>query len=428
MPARLIDQFAATAALTDAFSDSAVTAALLRFEKALANAQARLGMIPESAATAIGSIPRFDPPGLAERARESASVAIPFVRALTERVGDHDPEAAGYVHWGATSQDLLDTALVLLLRRAREILARDHNRLQRKLRYLSGQHAGSVMLARTLLQPAAPTTFGYKVAGWFGAIQRSWRGWSHAFDDALCLQFGGAAGTLASYGKRGPELAEALAQELDLPAPNAPWHAHRDRLAALVVHAGIYTASLAKMARDIALLMQPEIGEVSEAGGGSSAMPHKRNPAGSVVALAAAAPVPGLVAAFLSAMPQEHERAAGGWQAEWPIVAAVVQAAGSALAAMADTVDALAVDPSRMRANLEATEGAVFTEKAAMLLAPRMGRSAAHAAVAEAIEGRPLREGLADLLTPAELRTIDVPEEYLGAAEIFRRRLLEESE
>jgi 3-carboxy-cis,cis-muconate cycloisomerase len=428
MALRLTDNFAAAPALVDVFSDDAVISAMLRFEGALARTQARLGIIPESAAAAIAGVNRLEAASLAERARESASLAIPFVTALTECVGGIDPEAASFVHWGATSQDLLDTVLVLLLCRAREALADDHNRLQRKLRYLSGQHAKTVMLARTLLQPAPPTTFGYKAAGWFGAIRRSWRGWSQAFDDALQLQFGGAAGTLASYGGRGAELASALAAELGLPEPPAPWHSHRDRLAALVAHAGIYVGSLAKIARDIALLMQPEIAEVSERGGGSSAMPNKRNPSGSVVVLAAAAPVPGMVAAFLSAMPQEHERAAGGWQAEWPIVTGVVQAAGSALAALANTMECLTVYPDRMRANIEATAGAVFAEKAVMLLAPRMGRTAAQAAVAAALEGHPLRRGLSDLLAPDELQTIDTPEDYLGATETLRHRLLEESE
>ena len=428
MRTRLVDNFATAPAIAEVFSDGAVIAEMLRFESALARAQARLGMIPDSAAAAIARVNRFEAPQLAEEARESASLAIPFVRALTERVGGIDPEAAGFVHFGATSQDLLDTTLVLLLRRAREVLAHDHNRLQRKLRSLSGQHAKTVMPARTLLQPAVPTTFGYKVAGWFGAIQRSWRGWSQAFDEGLQLQFGGAAGTLASYGARGPELASALAAELDLAEPAAPWHSHRDRLAALVAHAGVYAGGLAKIARDITLLMQPEIGEISERGGGSSAMPHKRNPSGSVVVLAAAAPVPGMVAAFLSGMPQEHERGAGGWQAEWPIVTGVMQAAGSALNALANTVDCLAVHPDRMRANIEATGGAVFAEKAAMLLAPRMGRTAAQSAVAAALQAHTLREGLSELLTPAESRDLEIPEDYLGAAEALRRRLLEESD
>jgi 3-carboxy-cis,cis-muconate cycloisomerase len=427
MPARLIDSFATTTALADQFSDRAVVAAMLRFEAALAQQQARLGMIPQSAADAIAEVDCLDPTSLADEARTSASLAIPFVKALTAHVREIDPDAAGFVHWGATSQDVLDTALVLLLRGARHLLTQDHTRLARSLRALSDRHAGTVMLARTLLQPAPPTTFGYKVAAWFGAVHRSWRSLSHAFDEALALQLGGASGTLAAYGDRGPELAAALARELQLAQPAAPWHAHRDRLASLVAHCGIYAASLAKIARDIVLLMQPEIGEVSEPGGGSSAMPNKRNPAGSVVALAAAAHVPGLVAAFLSSMPQEHERAAGGWQSEWPTVAGAVQATGSALASIADTIDGLTVHPARMRANLDATRGAVFAEKAVMLLAPRLGRPAAQSLVAEAVNTKGLRDGLAHLLTPDQLRDLDRPEDYLGAAETFRRRLLEDS-
>jgi 3-carboxy-cis,cis-muconate cycloisomerase len=426
MPSRLIDSFATTSALADAFSDSAVLDAMLHFEAALAQAQARMGMIPQSAADAIAKADPPDSASLAEEARRSATLAIPFVAALTERVRGIDSDAAGFVHWGATSQDLLDTALVLLLREARQILIRDHARLERKLRGLSEQHAGTVMLARTLLQSATPSTFGYKVAAWFGALHRSWRGLAQAFDEALQLQFGGAGGTLAAYGTRGPELGVQLAATLDLSLPEAPWHTHRDRLARLIASCGIYAGSLAKIARDIALLMQTEIGEVSEPGGRSSAMPNKRNPSGSVVAMAAAARLPGLVAAFLAAMPQEHERAAGGWQSEWPTVADAVQSTGSALAAVADTIDGLTVDSARMRANIEATEGAVFAEKAVMLLAPRIGRAAAQSLVAGAIARKNLRDALGQHLTAEQIQTIDCPEDYLGAAETFRRRLLED--
>jgi 3-carboxy-cis,cis-muconate cycloisomerase len=426
MPSRLIESFATTTALDDAFSDGAVLGAMLRFEVALARAQARLGMIPQSAADAIANAGRPDAATLAEEARQSATLAIPFLKALTEQVRRIDPDAAGFVHGGATSQDVLDTALVLLLRKARQGLIKDHARLEDNLRALSERHAGTVMLARTLLQPATPTTFGFKVAGWFGAVHRSWRGLSQAFDEALQLQFGGAGGTLAAYGARGPELAAELAAALELPPPETPWHTHRDRLAALIASCGIYSGSLAKIARDIALLMQPEIGEVSENGGGSSAMPHKHNPSGSVVAMAAAARLPGLVAAFLAAMPQEHERAAGGWQSEWPTVGDTIQSTGSTLAAVADTVDGLTVDPARMRANIEATHGAVFAEKAVMLLAPQLGRPAAQTLVADAVTRKNLRDALAHYLTPEQLRTIDCPEDYLGAAETFRRRLLED--
>jgi 3-carboxy-cis,cis-muconate cycloisomerase len=419
MASRLIDSFATTGELADLFSDEAVIDAMLRFEAALADSQARLGIIPRSAADAIAQVDGIDAGSVAEDARESASLAIPFVKALTAR-------AADYAHWGATSQDVLDTALVLLLRNVRAVLERDHARLTKSLRALSEQHAGTVMLARTVLQPAPPITFGYKAAGWFGGVQRSWRRLSQAFDEALLLQFGGAAGTLASYGKRGPELAVELARALELPAPSTPSHSHRDRLAFLVTQCGVYSGTVAKIARDIALLMQPEIGEVAERGGGSSAMPNKRNPAGCVVTLAAAAQTPGLVASFLSAMVQEQERAAGGWQAEWPIVARTVQATGSALAAIAGTVEGLTVSADRMRANVEATHGAVFAEKAALLLAPKMGRTAAQKLVGEAMQGKTLREAIAGHLTPEQLENIDRPEDYLGAAEIFRLRLLNE--
>ena len=425
MPSRLIDGFATTGALAGAFSDASVLDAMLRFETALARSQAALGIIPPHAADAIAAVDRIDPQCLSEQARQSASLSIPFVKALTDAVRQIDPEAAGFVHWGATSQDVLDSALMLLLARTRRVLEPDHARLENTLRALSDRHARTVMLARTLLQPALPTTFGYKAAGWYGAAHRSWTRLARAFDEALQLQFGGAAGTLAAYDARGPDLAAALSAELGLAMPDAPWHTHRDRLAALLASCGVYCGSLAKIARDVALLMQPEIGEVSEPGGGSSAMPNKRNPSGSVVALAATAGVPGMVATFLSAMGQEHERAAGGWQAEWPAVAGVIQATGSALAAIAGMIDSLSVNVDRMRANLDATHGSVFAEKAVMLLAPKLGRAAAQLRVAEALEAPTLREGLAGVLTPDQLRTLDSPQDYLGAAEIFRRRLLE---
>jgi 3-carboxy-cis,cis-muconate cycloisomerase len=354
MPSRLIDAFATTSTLAEVFSDASVLAAMLRFEAALAHCQARLGVIPASAAEAIAAVDCLSAGSFAEEARQSATLAIPFVTALRSRVG---AEAAEFVHYGTTSQDVLDTALVLMLREARRFLAQDHARLERRLRALSEEHASTCMIARTLLQPALPISFGLKVAGWHGAVQRSWRRLDAAFDEALALQFGGAVGTLDRFGPLGPRLAEELAKELDLPLPEAPWHAHRDRLASLVAQCGVYTGCLAKIARDISLLMQAEVGEVSEPGGGSTAMQHKRNPAGSVVTLAAAARVPGLVAAFLAAMPQEHERAAGGWQSEWPTVADVVQSVGSALAAVAGTVEGLTVHPDRMRANLEAATG-----------------------------------------------------------------------
>jgi 3-carboxy-cis,cis-muconate cycloisomerase len=345
-------------------------------------------------------------------------VAIPFVQALKIHAGTE------FAHWGATSQDVIDTSLILLLADAKGILRHDHERLRTALRQLSEEHKSTVMLARTLMQPASPITFGYKVALWYGGLERSWRGLTQAFDNGLVLQFGGASGTLAAYGDRGPELAADLAKDLNL-AATPPWHTHRDRLAALVANLGIYTGTLGKIAHDVTLLMQFEVGELSEAGGGSSAMPHKRNPSASAVALAAATRAPGLVGTYLSAMVQEHERAAGAWQSEWQTVAEIVCSTGSALAAVAGLFETVKVHPERMRANLDATHDAVLSEKAAMLLAPKLGREAAQQAVADGVKkANQHQQGLADVLN------IDLgrPEDYLGSTEIFRRKLLEDVE
>jgi 3-carboxy-cis,cis-muconate cycloisomerase len=245
-------------------------------------------------------------------------------------------------------------------------------------------------------------------------------------DETLVLQFGGASGTLAPYGDAGLPLAAELARELELPLPPAPWHAYRDGLAAMVAACGIYAGAMAKIARDISLLMQPEIGELSENGGSSSAMPNKKNPAGSALVIAAAMRVPGLVASFLSGMVQENERAAGGWQAEWVTVSQIIQATGTAASTMAQVIGGITVDAARMRSNIDATHGAVFAEKAAMMLASTVGRSRAQAMVAEATRQNNLREGLAARMSPNEIADIDCPEKYLGSAEIFRRRLLGE--
>jgi 3-carboxy-cis,cis-muconate cycloisomerase len=436
---RLLASLATTKELADLFSDPSVLTALLQFESALSRAQAQLGIIPPSAAEAISqaaAVDNFDVEAIARDGRICATIVIPLVKALSARVASIDPFAGRFVHWGTTSQDAVDTAMSLLLARAQLIFARNHTHLAQSLRALSDAHAKTVMLGRTILQPASPITFGYKVAGWYGGVQRSWQRLKASFGDAVTLQFGAATGTLAAYGQQGMALAAALGRELNLPVANAPWHAHRDRMAALVADCGIYAAALGKIARDVSLLMQQEVGEVVEAGGGSSSMPHKRNPAGSVLALAAATRMPGLVAAFLAGMVQEHERAAGGFQAEWTIVSDVIETAGSALSAIAAVVDGLTVHPDRMRANLEATHGVVFAEKVRMLIQPAIGREAAEHLLADVARqalqsSRPFREVLrcrpqiAPLLTAEQLDNIDCPEDYLGAAEEFRKRLLD---
>jgi len=439
MTVRLIESLATTEPLADVFSDQSILGAMLDFEVALARVQARLDVIPRDAAEVIGKAAAgFDAPELAREALRAGTPAIPFVKALTERVRSADPKAARFVHWGATSQDVVDTAFVLLLKRALPLLEADHVRLDSALGNLAEQYKDTLMLGRTLLQPAPPITFGLKAAGWKAAARRGWARVESRFTEALLLQFGGASGTLASLGDKGIAVGQALADELRLPYPDAPWHAHRDRLAALMAACGVETGSLGKMARDISLLMQGEVGEVAEPSstgrGGSSAMPHKHNPIACSLTLAAAHRVPGLVAAFLSSMVQEHERGVSGWQAEWPTIAAVVQSTGLAIASMAEAAEGLTIDPARMRANIDATRGVIFAERVVMLLGANLGRDVAHKLLEEAArrsvaENRRLVEILGEMpeitrVIPLDvLRRLDTPEDYLGVAEEFRKRL-----
>jgi len=442
MAARLIESLATTEAFAELFSDASVLQAMLDFEVGLARAEARVGMVPKTAAEAIAAaakVESFDAAQLARDGLIAGALPIPLVKALTEKVRQHDPAAAGFVHWGATSQDVADTALMLLLKRAQPVLESDLSRLESALQNLAETHARTVMLGRTLLQSAPPTTFGLKAAGWLGSIRRCRLRLSSAFAEALVVQLGGATGTLASLGERGIDAGRALADELHLEFPDAPWHTHRDRLGALICAFGVLTGALGKMARDISLLMQTEVGEAAEPAGpgrgGSSTMPHKRNPSGCVVALAAAIRAPGLVASFLSAMVQEHERAAGNWQAEWPIVAGLVQATGVAAASMAQVAQGLTVDEARMRANIDGTRGVIFAERAMMLLGQKVGRDVAHKLLDDATrqsstQKRRLAQVLAEMpevtrhLDAATLRAIERPEEYLGSADAFCKRLL----
>jgi 3-carboxy-cis,cis-muconate cycloisomerase len=432
----LFDALVSTPEMDDAFSDEAALAAMLRFEAALARAEARAGLIPESAANTIASVDldAFDRQAIGARARASATPAIAFVDMLTAAVAAKDRGAANFVHRGATSQDVTDTALVLCLRRARAALDGAHARIVAALRRLSKEHASTVMLARTLLQPAPPTTFGLKAAGWLGSLTRAHESLAAAFDRAVVLQFGGASGTLAALGGGGMTVAEHLARELDLPLPDAPWHAHRDRLASLVACCGVYAGATAKAARDVALLMQGEIAEASELGGGSSTMPHKRNPAGCAVALAAASRLPGLVATYLAGMAQEHERGVGGPQAEWTTIAAAVSSTGAGSDALAGVFETLRVDPARMRRAIDETCGAIFAERAMTRLAPTLGREKAARAIADAVAAAARGESFAQTLlanreasaalTDDERKTLESPDAYLGSAEQFRRRLI----
>jgi 3-carboxy-cis,cis-muconate cycloisomerase len=438
--ARLIDALRTTPALAAVFSDRTVLGAMLAFESALARAAARAGVIPATAAEAIaaaaGDEDGFDVPALLRETRRSATPAIPLVAALTDRVRRRDPAAAAFVHWGATSQDVADTALVLLLVKARAFLA-DHQRaLSTALRRLSDAHASTLMLGRTLLQPATPITFGLKAAVWHGIAADGWKRLERAFDEAAVVQLGGATGTRAAFGDKGTAIAAAMAQELGL-EPSLPWHTERGRLAAVVAACDIFAGGLGKIARDVALLMQAEVGEVMAAGGGSSTMPHKRNPSGCAVALAAAARVPGFVSGFMAGLVQEHERGLGGWQLEWSAVSDTVQATGAALAGVAATIEDLQVFPDRMRANLDATNGVVFAERALLLLRAAVGRERADDIVNSALaqSGRTMTfqaalranaEAVA-ALGAGGADALSSPDVYVSAADTIRRALLSRS-
>lgn len=426
------------------FSDHTRLQMMLDVEVALAAAEASVGVIPGSAVAAIRSAARaeyFDQAAIAVEAVHAGNIAFPLVRHLTVRVAAIDAEAARYVHWGATSQDILDTGLVLQLRAAVPVVLEQLDRAARGAADHARRHALVPMAGRTWLQQATPVTFGLKAAGWLDAIVRVRDHVAVALEAALVLQFGGASGTLAALGARGLAVTEALAQELRLRVPDTPWHAHRDRLAHLAATLGVAAGTGGKIARDVSLLSQTEVAEAFEAAdegrGGSSTLPHKRNPVSSSVALAAAVRAPGLVATMLSAMVQEHERGLGGWQAEWETLPELVMVAAGGARALADAIQGLVIDAARMRANLEATGGTTLAEAVTMALAEPLGKHEAHVLVAAACrravaEHRSLVDVLGD--DPAVARVLDrdeiarrmSPDHYLGAAGAYITRVLTE--
>lgn len=415
--------------------------AMLDVEAALADAEASLEIVPRSAVPAIRDACRaelYDPSTLEADARRAGNLAIPLVRQLTDRVAAADPDAARFVHWGATSQDIIDTALVLQLRNSVPAIVDDLTRAADSAADHARRHATTVMAGRTWLQQATPTTFGLKAAGWVDALDRVGCGVRHTLDGALVLQFGGASGTLAALGDSGLPVAQRMAAALELTVPSLPWHAHRDRLAALSSALGVATGTMGKIARDIALLAQTEVGEAHEemsGRGGSSTMPHKRNPVNAAIALAAAVRAPGLVATVLAAMPQEHERGLGGWQAEWESIPELVMIVADAAAATAESLEHLAIDRVRMRANLDVSGGLILAEAVAMRLALHLGKHDAHtlverAARTAASENRRFADVLsADphisaILDSRAIEELLSPEKYLGSASAFIANVL----
>jgi 3-carboxy-cis,cis-muconate cycloisomerase len=425
-----------------ALSDRACLQGMLDFEAGLARAEARAGVIPSSAATAIAAkceAELFDVAELARGAKLAGNIAIPLVKALTALVAQSDSDAARYVHWGATSQDAIDTGCVLQLRQALKIITGDLDRLGGGLAELATKHRSTIVVGRTWMQQALPTTFGAKVAGWLDAVDRHRERLGEAQRRVLVLQFGGAVGTLAALGGRGADVGENLAEELALGLPKIPWHSHRDRVAEVATTLGLCVGTLGKIAKDISLHSQTEVAEVFEPAekgrGGSSTMPHKRNPVASVAVLSAAVRVPGLVSTMLTSMVQEHERGLGGWHAEWETLPEIVSLSAGALGQMAEVVPKLEIDAERMRENLESTQGLIFAEAVSMALAEKMGKAAAHEFVEVACqkarsEKRHLRDVLlGDGRAKAHLSVADVdrlfdPAKYLGMATDFVDRVV----
>jgi 3-carboxy-cis,cis-muconate cycloisomerase len=400
----MFDRIFVPAEFREALSDRAWLQAMLDAERALAAAEARAGVIPPAAAEAIAAAcewERFDPAELGEQGKAAGNPVEPLVRALTEAV---EAEASTYVHWGATSQDILDTAAMLIARHALDLLLERLAEVARECAGLADAHRETPMAARTLLQQAVPTTFGLKAAGWLAGLLEARRGLRRAREN-LAAQLGGAAGTLAPLGDAGPEVSRLYAEELGLREAVVPWHTNRVRISELGSALAIAAGVLAKIGLDVALLAQTEVAEVAEAEAGvSSTMPQKRNPVGSALAIACARQVQGHASVLIAALPQEHERAIGGWHSEWPALSGALAYTGGAADAAFRVLDGLEVDPERMRANLGR---AVLAEQAAFALAEQVGRREAHDRIS--------REGVPDDLDPTS---------YLGSAETFVDRAL----
>lgn len=387
--------------------DTAHLQHMLDFEAALARAEAAVGVIPASAVAAIEAAckaDQFDLAALADAATRSGNLAIPLVKTLTAKVAKADAEAARYVHWGATSQDVIDSATMLGLRAAIDALLADLDRAIAGFAALAVKHRNTAVVARTWLQHALPMPFGLKLAQYASALHRSRLRLKRLRTEGLALQFGGAAGTLAALDDKGLVVAEQLAKELQLPLPDAPWHTHRDRIAEVASVLAILSGSCGKIARDVSLMMQTDVGEAfepsGEGRGGSSTMPHKRNPVASASALGAATMAPNLAATIFAAQIQDHERSAGPWHAEWPTLPTLLLVTSGALAAIVDIAEGLEVDVERMQLNLDETHGLIMAEAVTFALAEKLGKSDAHHLV-EAATKRAVAEKkhLRDILT-----------------------------
>jgi 3-carboxy-cis,cis-muconate cycloisomerase len=434
-----------TPAMTRIFSGEAQVRAMARFEWALTSALEKHGLAAPGSSSILESLLNIefvDMDSLQRDARDAGNIAIPFVRQLTTVVKSRDEAASWTIHHGATSQDVLDTVLVSQIREAAPLLDAALERLSNALAKHITTHAGTILTGRTWLQPGPPTTLGLKLAGTLAALRRGRERLQTAVYQASVIQFGGAVGTLAALGDSGKEVSAELARILNLREPELPWHTQRDRMVEIVQALALLTGSLAKFARDVALLMQAEVGEASEGTGdergGSSSMPHKHNPVACAAVLAAHARTPALASAMLYAMPQEHERGLGLWQAEWDTVPEAFRISAAALEYSIEIAEKLEVNAARMQANFDDLIGVTMSEALSAALAQKIGREAAYALLREA-SGRALRErrNLAEILkenseilehlTSDDINRLMDPRAYLGSAERFIRNVLGDS-
>lgn len=433
MVSELFGPTVSTDALLAATGDQAWLAALLEAEAALAGAEAEAGIVPADAAAAITAAcgaDRFDVAAIGREARGGGNPVIPLVAALRRAVGD---EHGRWVHWGATSQDVMDTAAMLVASRATALIARHLADLGDGCAALADRYRDTPMVGRTLLQPALPITFGLKAAGWLSGVDDAADGLEQA-RSALAVQLGGAAGTLASLGDHGPGVVERFAARLGLGAPRLPWHTARQRTAALAGSLGVVAGTAAKISGDVGLLAQAEIGEAREPAapgrGGSSTLPQKRNPVGAAAVDAAARRALALVPVLQAGLVAEHERPVGAWQAEWEPLAELLALAGGATARTAETVTGLEVDTDAMAANLAATGGALLGERVVLEVGRSGDRDRVRAAVQEAATaGAPFADALAERLVPdlvsaEDLRRLLDPAGYLGSAGTWIDRAL----
>lgn len=434
---RLTDLICGTSAMNEIWSARQTVQSMLDVEAALAQALAGHGVIPGSALAAIRAACQVDfisADALMTAAASGGNLAIPLVKQLTNVVKSHDADAAKYVHWGATSQDIIDTATVLQIRATLDLLDAGLRDTCNVLAFQADRHRETPAIGRTWLQQALPITLGLKFAQWLDALTRHRGRLAQLRPRVLALQFGGAAGTLASLRDKAPLVSQSLADLLGLSNPSMPWHTQRDRIAETAAFFGMLIGTLGKIARDISLHMQTEVGELAEPSapgkGGSSTMPHKRNPVGCAAVLSAAARAPGLVATIFGGMVQEHERALGGWQAEWEALPDLARLTGGALAQISGIVEAVEVNTERLKINLDVSRGLILGEAVMLALGDRIGRLDAHSLVEHASSQAITRgttlfdvlsqdERVTHHLSMTELHALLDPANYVGQAQAF---------